>query len=322
MEVERRLSHLRTHQVRNDSGFEPQPEQLAGIVSSPAGRTGVSIRCDLADVTARTTSACCDHEEPLATYFSYAEVNMVSLRIIIVDDDNRACEILRHHLKRVAPEAQVVDELYDVSSAQLRLVENDYDVVFLDVQLVDGNGFDLVPFVDPEAAIIFVTARDDHAVRAFEVNAVDYIMKPIKQERLAQALKRVRQTGRQRMQTARRYKSTDRIFLRGAAAGGRFVPVGEITAIVSAENYSEVLLACGERCFVRQTMCSWEESLPADMFLRVHRTAIVNLQRIERVERNGMGNTSLRLQGVRHSIPVGRRIWAQLRAQLEKRRSS
>jgi two-component system, LytTR family, response regulator len=261
-----------------------------------------------------------DNDEPLASCFSHGEVSMVSFRIVIIDDDRRACEILRHHLQRVAPEAQIVAELYDISSAQLRLVENDYDVVFLDVQLLDGDGFDLVPFVDPEAAIIFVTARDDHAVRAFEVNAVDYIVKPIKEERLMQALRRVRQSGRQRVQTVRRYKSTDHIFLRGAAAGGRFVPVAEITAIMSSENYTEVLLACGERWFVRQTMCSWEESLPSEMFLRVHRTAIVNLHRIERVDRSGTENTSLRLHGVRNSMPVGRRMWAQLKAQLEKRR--
>lgn len=244
---------------------------------------------------------------------------MVPLHVLIVDDDPLACELLRHQLTLAAPEARVLAELHSAAAAEQRLGQNDYDVVFLDVQLPVGNGFDLVPFVHPDAAIIFVTACDDHAVRAFEVNEVDYILKPVVEVRLAEALRRVTKANDHPVETVRRYKSSDRIFLRGAAAGGRFVPVGEITAIVSSENYSEVLLACGERWFVRQTMRSWEQSLPADTFLRVHRTAIVNLHRVQRIERNGEETTALKLDGVRKTIPVGRRMWPQLKTRLERR---
>jgi two-component system LytT family response regulator len=243
---------------------------------------------------------------------------MVPLHVLIIDDDPLACELLRHQLTLAAPEARVLAELHSAAAAEERLGLNDYDVVFLDVQLPVGNGFDLVPFVHPDAAIIFVTARDDHAVRAFEVNAVDYILKPVVEARLAEALRRVKRTNRHKVEPPRKYTAKDRIFLRGAAAGGRFVPVGEITAIVSSENYSEVSLACGERWFVRQTMRSWEQSLPADTFLRVHRTAIVNLRRVERIDRNETENTSLKVQGTRKSVPVGRRIWPHLKIQLEK----
>src|SRR5688572_23901439 len=117
---------------------------------------------------------------------------MAPLHILIVDDDHRACELLRYQLRRAAPEAQVLAELYTASAAKLRLEQNDYDGVFLDVQLPDGNGFDLVPFVHPDAAIIFVTGRDDQALRAFEVNAVDYLVKPVSTRRLADALTRAR----------------------------------------------------------------------------------------------------------------------------------
>src|SRR5687768_18576733 len=74
------------------------------------------------------------------------------------------------------------------------------------------------------------------------------------------------------------------------------------------------MTACGERWFVRQTMRSLEHALPSDLFLRVHRTAIVNLHRVERVDRNGEENTSLRLYSVRRSVPVGRRVWQKLKA--------
>src|SRR5688572_503019 len=116
---------------------------------------------------------------------------MAPLHILIVDDDHRACELLRYQLRRAAPEAQVLAELYTASAAKLRLEQNDYDGVFLDVQLPDGNGFDVVPFVHPDAAIIFVTGRNDQALRAFEVNAVDYIVKPVVESRLVRTLRRI-----------------------------------------------------------------------------------------------------------------------------------
>ena len=244
---------------------------------------------------------------------------MGQLRTVIVDDDPRACEILRHHLKRAAHDAEVVAEVHTAAAAKQRLAQNDYDIAFLDVQLPDGDGFDLVPFVRCDAAIIFVTCREDQAVRAFEVNAMDYIVKPVTVARLAQTLRRVMRSNGQRDEAQRKYKSTDRIFLRGSSAGGRFVPVAEITAIVSSENYSEVLLTSGERWLVRQTMRGWEEALPSESFLRVHRTAIVNVLRIESIERNGEEITVLRLHGVRRPIAVGRRLWPRLKAQLEKR---
>ena len=247
---------------------------------------------------------------------------MARLRALIIDDDPRACELLRHQLKRAAPGAEVLAELYTSSSAELRLRQNDYDVVFLEVQLPDGDGFDLVPFVRPEAAIIVVTGRDDQALRAFEIYAVDYILKPVVEARLAHTLRRVERAIGHRDQPVQTYKSSDRIFLRGAGAGGLIVSVEEIAAIVSSENYSEVLLACGERWFVRQTMRCWEESLPSDTFVRVHRTAIVNLHRVEHLERNGEENPALRLRGVRNSMPVGHRMWTHLKAQLEKRDST
>ena len=244
---------------------------------------------------------------------------MAPLHVLIIDDDPRDCELLRHHLTRVAPDARVLAEVHSVSAARHRLGQNDYDVVFLDVQLPDGNGFDLVPFVHSYAAIIFVTGHDNQAVRAFEVNAVDYIVKPVRAARLAQTLLRVKRGHGHRGETSQKYQANDRIFLRGSSAGGRFVPVEEIAAIVSSENYSEVLLTGGERWFVRQTMRGWEDSLPADTFLRVHRTAIINLHRLTRIDRNAEENTSLSLSGVRQPLPVGRRVWPKLKADLEKR---
>src|SRR5687767_5512749 len=103
---------------------------------------------------------------------------MKELRVLIIDDDQRACEILCHHLKQAAPAAFIHAPVNTVQTGRSRLLRRDYDVVFLDVHLQDGDGFDLVPFVSADSHLIFVTGHDDHAVRAFEVNASDYIVKP------------------------------------------------------------------------------------------------------------------------------------------------
>ncbi len=108
----------------------------------------------------------------------------------------------------------------------------------------------------------------------------------------------------------------DSVFLRGAADGGRFVTIDHIVAIVSSENYSEVLLADGERWLIRKTMQAWEAMLPADTFIRVRRTAIVNLGCIERIERDANENTALVLRGVRTPLAAGRRAWPMLKARL------
>ena len=106
----------------------------------------------------------------------------------------------------------------------------------------------------------------------------------------------------------------DTIFLPGTGGGGRIVPAVDILAIVSAENYSEVLLQNGERWLLRRTMHAWEQVLPDAVFVRVHRCVIVNLQRIERIERNRDENTWVLLRGHARPFPVGRRVWPRLKA--------
>lgn len=239
-------------------------------------------------------------------------------RALIIDDDSLARDLLRYHLERV-PVVRVTGEAGTLREARTALARLDYDVVFLDVQLVGASGFDLVPFVRPDAGIIFITGRDDHAVRAFEVNALDYIVKPVTAARLATTLQRMGSKRSDATAAPGHFATGDTIFLRGAAAGGRFVQIDHIVAVVSAENYTEVLLRDGERWCIRRTMQAWEKLLPADGFVRVRRTAIVNLHAIERIDRDGDENTSLILQGVREPFAVSRRMWTLLRQRLEAR---
>jgi two-component system, LytTR family, response regulator len=241
------------------------------------------------------------------------------LNAVIIEDDSDASELLSELLSRLTPPIAIAGRADTIESARVLLLEAEYDVAFLDIHLPGGDGFDLVGDVRPDAAMIFVTGRADEAARAFEVNAVDYIVKPVTAARLAQALRRLGHSPAEDRGAPTKLRASDRVFLRGAAGAGRFTPLSEINAILSSENYSEVLLADGERWFIRRTLQAWEESLPPEIFQRVHRTAIVNLGAIERIERNDSEQTTLKLRSVRQPIAVSRRVWQQLRIQLADR---
>jgi two-component system LytT family response regulator len=240
------------------------------------------------------------------------------LRTLIVEDDPFASELLTTLLRRHHAEVEVLAVIGDFETARARLAQADYDLVFLDVQLVAGSGFDLVPFVPPHAWIVFITGSEQHALRAFEVNALDYIVKPITARRLDQCLRRALSPPTE-LDGDGQAIAANRIYLRGRTASGRFVPLESIVAVLSSENYTEVLLDTGERSIVRRTMKAWEDILPADVFMRVHRTVIANCSCIERVVRESDEQTSLTLRGHSRPVPVSRRIWARLKPRLDPR---
>jgi two-component system, LytTR family, response regulator len=236
----------------------------------------------------------------------------MNTRVILIDDEADARHELRWLLSTY-PTYTVVGEAATYATARQRLTAaSDYDLVFLDVQLVGGNGFDLVPFVARSARIIFVTAFDQFALRAFEVNALDYLVKPIATERFAQSLTRWRGAPNEPVTSAVIYRAEDTALI-CTDTGDHFVPLTRISAILSNENYSDVLLRTGERLLTRRTLKSWEDALPAAQFRRVHRQALVNLACIEGHRRDTRETAELTLTGVTAPIPVSRAYLAELR---------
>ncbi len=239
----------------------------------------------------------------------------MNTRTLIVDDEPGARADLRWLLSAY-PSFSVVGEAATFASARARLEKNDYDIVFLDVQLVGGNGFDLVPHVWPEARIIFVTAFDQHALRAFEVNALDYLLKPVSTERFAATITRLAAPSGAPAAGALTLRADDTVLVH-TDANNRFVPLGHIGAIFSNENYSDVLLRTGERILTRRTLKSWEDRLPSAQFRRVHRQALVNLACIESHRRDTRETAELRITGVTAPVPVSRAFLSDLRDYLK-----
>jgi two-component system LytT family response regulator len=237
-------------------------------------------------------------------------------RALLIEDEAPACEDLRR-LLAAHPEVVIVGEAVSVSTARTRLAAADYDLVFLDIQLIGGSGFELVAAVAPPARIIFVTAHDGHALRAFEVNALDYLLKPVRAGRLAEALARVAAspgvvpTGRPAM-----LRPGDLVHVKTGRAASRFVALADLVTVAAEDNYSMLRLADGSRLLVRETLTAWEARLPATHFMRVHRQVIVNLGRIEGYSHQDNRLTLLRVAGAPAAVLMRREYWPELTRRL------
>jgi two-component system LytT family response regulator len=239
-------------------------------------------------------------------------------RALIIDDEPAARDDLRR-LLAAHPEIAVTGEAGRIADAQAILARDDYDLVFLDVQLRGGTGFDLVPSIRPMARIIFVTAHDQYALRAFTVNALDYLLKPVDAARLTESLRRLNtspaaaEAGPQDVALTR----NDTVLLKTATDAARFVPVARIAVIFSSENYTELRLTTGEKFIARRPLKTWEEQLPAADFMRVHRTALVNLHALRRAIHHDREVTHLYLENLpAQPIRARRELWPEIEKRL------
>jgi two-component system LytT family response regulator len=230
---------------------------------------------------------------------------------IIVDDERLARRELASLLK-AHPEVAIVGEAASVDEAAALVRTVDPDIVFLDIQMPRRSGFELLEAADVRGRVVFVTAHDVHAIRAFEVNALDYLLKPVHPARLAVAIRRVLAATGESRPAATRLELDDHLFLTEGRAA-RFVCVRAIICIRGAGDYSEIALPDGKQLLSPRPLKEWEARLPAS-FARVHRTAIVNLDHVERVERTSDDAFAVYVRGMPEPVPLSRRHAARLRS--------
>ena len=232
---------------------------------------------------------------------------------VIVDDERLARRELRTLLAEAHDEQlQVVGEAGTVADAARLVQATDADVVFLDIQLAGETGMDLLPLLAADVDVVFVTAYDQHALRAFEVNALDYLLKPVVPERLAVTVGRL--AAAQPPAPARETITyDDRLFLR-LGQERAFVRVRDIAAIQAEGDGSTLLLAphCARKPSAK-SLREWEERLPDRQFVRIHRSAIVNLDYVERLEPWSHASQRVYLRGVPEPMTMSRRFGARLR---------
>ncbi len=211
------------------------------------------------------------------------------LRILIVDDERSARKLLRSFLAG-RPGIELVGEAATIAEAVTIATRERPELVLLDVQMPPATGFDLLPLLpSPAPAIVFVTAHDRFAVRAFEVSAIDYLLKPVSADRLTMAVERVRaarpavgaepEPAKAAERAALPLQNDETLILRDDHRVRR-VRVEEIAAIEADGHYTRVHLANEAAMFVLRGINTWAVQLPAPEFLRVDRSLIVNLARV------------------------------------------
>ncbi|HEX6994417.1 MAG TPA: LytTR family transcriptional regulator DNA-binding domain-containing protein [Gammaproteobacteria bacterium] len=234
------------------------------------------------------------------------------LRAVIVDDERLARRALKSMLA-AEQDVVVVAEAGSVDEAEAAIRREQPDVVFLDVQLRGESGFDLLGRGAGPFRTVFVTAFDTYAVRAFEVHAVDYLLKPVDPTRLAEALRRLRASAahvEQSEPTAYRY---DDFFFHADERRPRFIRIRDIVFIRAAGNYTEVHTGNDRPVLVLRPLAVWEAQLAGTPFVRVHRSVLVNSAFIERIERGPNYTYDLYLKGHREPLPMSRRRALELK---------
>lgn len=231
---------------------------------------------------------------------------------LIIDDERPARAELRR-LLAVHPQIEIIGEAENAASALSMIDSSKPALIFLDIQMPGQSGFDLVAKLPvPAPKVIFTTAYDQHAVRAFEVNATDYLLKPIEPGRLASSLARLDRESDQPQPTSP-LKLSDRVLLRSTDRSW-FVAVDSIRLIESVGNYSRVHFA-NESPLIYRTLNALEGRLPAPPFFRANRSQIINTRYITSVEDYFAGGLCVTLKDQAEKVEISRRRAQEFRQQ-------
>ncbi len=244
------------------------------------------------------------------------------IRAVIVDDEQLARQVLREFLSS-HPEIELVAECANGFEAVKTVTEQKPDLVFLDIQMPKLDGFEVLELMGPGPAVVFVTAHDTYAIRAFEAHAVDYLLKPFNSARFESALQRASQrlgakppsaadlaaSARQPAQYLERLAVKDgtRVFI---------IPVAKLDYAEAQDDYVE-LNAEGKKYLKQQTISSLESALNPARFVRIHRSFIANLERITKVEPFAK-DSHVAVMSNGKQLPVSRSGYTRLRALLDR----
>lgn len=229
-------------------------------------------------------------------------------KALIVDDERLARTKLRSLLAGF-PQIEIAGEADSVFKAVELVKIVKPDVIFLDIQMPQANGFDLLEQIETAAKIIFVTAYDEYAIRAFEINALDYLLKPVNPERLAQAIGRLSLAN----DTPEKNLEYDDFLFINTGRQSKFIKVNSIKYISAADVYSEVFTADGAKFLLLKPLAKWEQTLPAKNFTRIHRSTIINLEYVEQVEKWFNRSYQIHLRGVGEPFVISRRYASKLK---------
>lgn len=237
----------------------------------------------------------------------------MEIRTLLIDDEDLARQEMRH-LLGVFPDVRIVDEAADATDALAKIRRHRPDLIFLDISMPGKNGFELLAELEESPRVVFVTAYDEFAVRAFETNALDYLLKPVRPERLEKAIAAVREALRARPEPAAAGNAAGQhyplrpdslVFIKDGEKC-YFVALSDIFLFESEDNYVRVHFGT-EKPLHRKSLHLLTEKLPPELFFRANRQQIINLAYITNIEPFFHGTLRVTLRGgIRVEISVRR----------------
>jgi two-component system, LytTR family, response regulator len=249
---------------------------------------------------------------------------MEKIKIVIIDDEAPARELIKHYLREVEF-TEVIAECADGFSGLKTISTMKPDLVFLDIQMPRLTGIEMAEVLTEKPEIIFTTAYDQFALKAFELNAVDYLMKPFPKRRFLEAVKKAidkihsgegnKEPASQLL--AKRPESSppvNRIVVRKASSIS-IIPVEQVRYVEAQDDYVMIHHSTG-KALKQQTMKYYEENMPGNDFVRIHRSYIVNVAEINRIEPYGKDNYVAILQSG-EKLPVSRSGYKHLKEELK-----
>lgn len=246
------------------------------------------------------------------------------LGALIVDDEDLARVVIRELLS-AHPEIEILAECANGFEAVKAVAEHKPDLIFLDVQMPKLTGFDVLELIGTDVPVIFVTAYDQYAMRAFDVHAVDYLLKPVGKERFEAALERAKSRMGEKMPAAQDLAAAARppqqFLERLVVKDGTkvtLIPVAKLDYAEAQDDYV-ALASQGKKHLKQQTIAGLEACLDPSAFVRIHRSYIVNLERVARIEPYGKDSRlAILADGTR--LPVSKAGYARLKSLLDERK--
>jgi len=239
------------------------------------------------------------------------------MRVMIVDDEKLARERLRELLNEIGGHS-VIGEAMNGNEAVEKAAELNPDVVLMDIRMPGMDGLEAAMHLmgmDEPPIVIFTTAYDQHALHAFEVNAVDYLLKPIRKDRLAAALDKAKKLTLEQLQDVNAAQESPQarthisVHLRGNI---RLVPVKDILYFMADSKYVTIRTPSEEH-LIEDSLINLEKEFGEKMFLRIHRNALVATDYIKGIEKSTAGNWQVALKGLEKKLDVSRRHAAAVR---------
>ena len=238
------------------------------------------------------------------------------IRTVIVDDEPLARDILREFLG-ADEDIEIVAECANGFEAVKAVAEHDPDLLLLDIQMPKLDGFEVLELLDRSPLVVFVTAHDEYALRAFEVHALDYLLKPFSQERFRTVLDRVKQqaghahTPVAGLAASLRAKPLQRVVVRLDDGTIQVIPIARID-YVEADDDAIVIHTAGTKLRKQQPIGDLAHEIDPDRFVRVHRSVLLNIERIEKIELYAKDSrVAILRDGTR--VPVSRSGYARLK---------